>query len=444
MYNNLYDDGLENEIKRKLIKDLWRQHADNVNFDLTTGRLYADPNDPENDWNRIDLNMIDPYVDKNIIDIMPDYKRKEYQTFLQGNDKAGFDYFNKMYGNILAPVPEVEPKPNLRPKAQVDINSAPSAGGVMPELRPKAALDNVLVPIPGNKPGVNPLNNIKIANSDLSSFVPDESLLLSGLIEIQKEASRQNEEIYKKKMQKYAPVPDSVPETELQETSPNVLTGSVTQLENKNPHPIRSKITQGARNTARFLLPKPIENWYLGSKEDEDFLKKNQNSMPTYEQLNNDYKNGAISKEEYMTGIQDRSKLNRIEADREYTDTRNLDIGKGVIDMGFVPIGGPAVGAGKVIGTKVLPKVAKALPKVAKALPKLSQIGKKVPNGVKNAAVDISKDTLTSATEHMAIDPNAEFGNEIKDQAIGSTINYGIDKGIRKGAKFLISRFFSK
>lgn len=363
MYNNLYDDGLENEITRKIIKDLWLQHADNVNFDLTTGRLYADPNDPENDWNQIDLKSIDPYLDKSIIDIMPEYKRKEYQNFLQENDKAGFDHFNKMYGNILAPVPEVEPKPELRPYAQVDNNSTP-------------------------------LNNIKIANSDISSFVPDERLLLTGLIEIQNEVSRQNNEIYKKKIQKYAPIPNeeqapTQPQQPIQEPAPSVLTGSVTQVENRNPHPIRSKITQGARNTARFFLPKPIENWYLGSKEDEDFLRKNQNNTPTYEQLNNDYKNGVISKEEFTSGIQQRSKLNRIQADREYTDTRNLDIGKGVAEFATIGIGGPA-SASRVVA-KVLPKV------LNKATRKV------IGNTVVNSAVDIA----TSVTTDKILDPDA-------------------------------------
>ena len=126
------------------------------------------------------------------------------------------------------------------------------------------------------------------------------------------------------------------------------LTGGV-KTYNTNPHPIKRGIVQAGRNIARVLLPKRAENWFLGSKEDEEFLKQfNDSNVPTYEELEADYKDGYISKEDFIKGIQQRGKLNNLKADREYRDVRNKNIGIGALSIGTAFI--PAVGGARAAG----------------------------------------------------------------------------------------------
>ena len=131
------------------------------------------------------------------------------------------------------------------------------------------------------------------------------------------------------------------------ENSSQILQGGVKKY-NTNPHPIKRGIVQTGRNIARFLLPKKAENWFIGSKEDEDFLKKyNENNVPTYEELKEDYDAGYINKDEFTNGIKLRGKLNELTADREYRNERNKNIGIGTLSIGtaFIPAFGVAKGA---------------------------------------------------------------------------------------------------
>lgn len=119
---------------------------------------------------------------------------------------------------------------------------------------------------------------------------------------------------------------------------------------NKSEHPIREGLLNVGHNVARAVLPKKAENWFIGSKEDEEFLKTHSDeNVPTYEQLSEDYNNGAISKDEFIKGLELRRKFNELTYDKEYRDVRNKAIGKGAVEIGSALI---PVGAGAKVATK--------------------------------------------------------------------------------------------
>lgn len=118
----------------------------------------------------------------------------------------------------------------------------------------------------------------------------------------------------------------------------------------KKEHPIREGLLNVGHSIARALLPKKAENWFIGSKEDEDFLKTyNNDNVPTREQLKEDYDNGIISKNEFIQGLQLRGKLDNLLIDKEYREYRNKEVGKAAIDIGSAAI---PVGAGTKLTTK--------------------------------------------------------------------------------------------
>lgn len=134
------------------------------------------------------------------------------------------------------------------------------------------------------------------------------------------------------------------------------LTGGVEQrLYNKSKNPVRNFFRQAGRNTARFLLPKKIENKFLGSKEDEEFLNRyNNNNVPSYAEIKYSLDNNEISRERAEELINRRYKLDILQADSEYRDVRNRNIGQGIVDIGSAAI---PVGAGATVtslGAKAL------------------------------------------------------------------------------------------
>lgn len=154
------------------------------------------------------------------------------------------------------------------------------------------------------------------------------------------------------------------------------LQGQV-KMYNKSPNPVRNAIRQAGRNTARFLLPKKFENWFLGSKEDEEFLKThNDENVMSYDDARALYKQGILSKEEYIEKIQERGRLEQLRPEAEYREVRNKNIGKGIIDIGtaFIPFGGGgkivAKGAGLLkpyLGRKIAEEVVSGTVAGAKA-----------------------------------------------------------------------------
>ena len=146
------------------------------------------------------------------------------------------------------------------------------------------------------------------------------------------------------------PINNAQGEVEEVSTQPDLrLTGEVKKY-NVSANPIRNAVRQFSRNTARFILPKKVENWFLGSKEDEEFLKKyNDDNVMSYEDAANLYKQGLLSKDEFMKNTGLRLRLDSLKADAEYRDVRNTNIGKGVVDIGTAAI--PFGGAGKVSTT---------------------------------------------------------------------------------------------
>ena len=192
------------------------------------------------------------------------------------------------------------------------------------------------------------------------------------------------------------PTNDIWGEVEEVSTQPNLrLTGEVKKY-NENANPVRNAIRQIGRNTARFILPKKVENWFLGSKEDEEFLKKyNDDNVMSYEDAATLYKQGLMSKDEFMKNTGLRLRLDSLKADAEYRDVRNTNIGKGAVDIGTAAI--PFGGGGKVATTvaeKLTPYLGR---KIATEAAKGAVIGGKagLAHGVGYGLVDEDINPLT-------------------------------------------------
>lgn len=102
------------------------------------------------------------------------------------------------------------------------------------------------------------------------------------------------------------------------------------------------------RNLGRALLPKKVENWFLGSQEDEDLLNKYSDSdLPTSAEIAENFKNGLYSKDDVLKFSDLRTNYDNAKANREYTDVRNANIGQGIVDIGSAAIGGGGAAATK-------------------------------------------------------------------------------------------------
>ena len=90
------------------------------------------------------------------------------------------------------------------------------------------------------------------------------------------------------------------PVTPVTPAQPVTLTGKV---EYNNPNESKSGWRNAARKAGRFatraLTPEKFENWAIGSKEDEAFLKQYNNSnVPTDEQSSGEFKAGRKNKQQ--------------------------------------------------------------------------------------------------------------------------------------------------
>ena len=138
--------------------------------------------------------------------------------------------------------------------------------------------------------------------------------------------------------------PVSMPPVNVEE---NKVTTPVTSVQPTNPNESkpgwRSATRKAGRGLARALAPEKLENWAVGSKEDEAFLKQYNNSnVPTYEQILNDFKANKITKDQVKELSERRNKLDTLTADAEYRNVRNKNIGKGALELGTAAIGGGA------------------------------------------------------------------------------------------------------
>lgn len=151
-----------------------------------------------------------------------------------------------------------------------------------------------------------------------------------------------------------------------QSEQPTFIQGGISKnVQYQEEHPIKEAVRGAGREIARALLPEKAENWFIGSKKDEDFLKEYGNKeVKNYDQLTYEYNNGQISKQEYIDGINLRNELDNAIAEDEYRQERNKNIGKGAVEIGsgFIPVGAGAKVATK--GAQLLrPALGKAVSK---------------------------------------------------------------------------------
>ena len=178
------------------------------------------------------------------------------------------------------------------------------------------------------------------------------------------------------------------------------LVGGISIDVEKENHPVSDNINKVVRKAGRILLPKRVENWFLGEENDERLI-EDESKIPTYEELESDFKNGLISTEDFLHWVKMRSDVNNASADSDYLKERNKNIGKGVVAIGTAPIGGPKK-LGKALGTKYLSKI---MPKASKSL--RQKIGEN--------SVDFMTSSATNGIANKIIDSNYSFKDFMND-----------------------------
>ena len=202
----------------------------------------------------------------------------------------------------------------------------------------------------------------------------------------------------------YKPVTQSTtnvtkPVTPVTPAQPVILTGKV---EYNNPNESKSGWRNAARKAGRFatraLTPEKFENWAIGSKEDEAFLKQYNNSnVPSYEQITADLKAGKIDQAKAVDLINKRGKLDTLSADAEYRNVRNTNIGKGAVELGTAAIGGGVGTAAAKVGVQALKQGGKQVAKqVLKNAGKVGAVGAGY-----GAAQGIVDENINPATEAL-------------------------------------------
>ena len=219
------------------------------------------------------------------------------------------------------------------------------------------------------------------------------------------------------------------------------LTGGV-QVNVTNPNQSQSAWRntgrQFARGTARALAPEKLENWAVGSKNDEALLNQYiQSSVPTYDQIDKDYRAGKIDKAQLKVLVNKRKHFDDLMADAEYRAVRNKNIGKGAVELGFTiaagPVGGAAVNTAKLatrIGWKPAIRALSKLP--LQQVGKIGKIG--AGYGVTKGIIDEDVNPITEGAKQALIWAGTDLatlgvargarmiGNTQLGKAVGKTV----------------------
>lgn len=171
---------------------------------------------------------------------------------------------------------------------------------------------------------------------------------------------------------------------------PNVLQNGINAIKqipqaldtvNNIKNQIQQPVVNAGRAIARPLLPKGIENNFLGSQEDEALLKQFDGvQFPSHDELLAQYKGGKISKDAYIQTLKDKLAVENARLDKNFRDWRNAEIGKEALLLGLSALtGGTATAGGGALATTGT---------AASQLPRLAQLG----NLVKAAAATGAKE----------------------------------------------------
>lgn len=219
---------------------------------------------------------------------------------------------------------------------------------------------------------------------------------------------------------------------------------TVNNLKNKY---INQPLTNVGRNIARPLLPKGLENRFLGSQEDEALLKKFEGvEFPSYEELLNQYKNGGMTQDVYLQTLKDKLAVENARLDKNYCDWRNPEWGKTglLLALSALPMlaGGAAAGAGTGAATAGAAANASNLAKAANILGNTAKTG--LIEGAKfggvyglgSSIIDKNSNPITQPLEDAAL-----FGvtNAILNPVITTALAAGragapyIKSGIKEG-----------
>ena len=299
--------------------------------------------------------------------------------------------------NVQSPLFELEISKNVKAEAPENIQLAPVPQTAQPKLRGYAP----------QKPELRAKTDI---NPEINSIPPFE-------LGIEK-----NVPLETQKNTQIPPMQNNMLDINKQEqqfqSNDTPLLGGISINAEKKKHPIRDNINKVERNIGRALLPKRVENWFLGEEKDEKLI-NNEPKIPTYEELEADFKSGLISTEDFLYWVKMRSSVNNASADSDYLKERNKNIGKGVVAIGTAPIGGPKK-LGKMLGTKYLSKI---LPKASKTF--RQNIGQSI--------VDVNTSTIVGDFLNKIIEPNNKSKHSIQEMAQ----NYSLDL-ISKWLKYKI------
>lgn len=281
--------------------------------------------------------------------------------------------------NVQSPLFELEISKNVKAETPENIQFAPVPQTAQPKLRGYAPQKPEL----RAKTDINPeINSIPPFELGIEKNVPLETQKNTQIPPMQNNML----DINKQKQQF--------------QSNDTPLLGGISINAEKKKHPIRDNINKVERNIGRALLPKRVENWFLGEEKDEKLI-NDEPKIPTYEELEADFKSGLISTEDFLYWVKMRSSVNNASADSDYLKERNKNIGKGVVAIGTAPIGGPKK-LGKMLGTKYLSKI---LPKASKTF--RQKIGEH--------SVDLLASSSVNGITNKIIDSNYSFKDFMND-----------------------------
>lgn len=132
---------------------------------------------------------------------------------------------------------------------------------------------------------------------------------------------------------------------EVVQTPPNLLQTRINAVKqipqvvdavNAFKNNVQQPVVNAGRAIARPMLPKGIENNFLGSQADEALLKRFDGvQFPSWQELDAQYKSGAMPKDVYIQTLKDKLAVENARLDKGYRNYRNTEAGKEALLLGL-------------------------------------------------------------------------------------------------------------
>jgi len=159
---------------------------------------------------------------------------------------------------------------------------------------------------------------------------------------------------------------------EVVQTPPNLLQTGINAVKqipqvvdavNAFKNNVQQPVVNAGRAIARPMLPKGIENNFLGSQADEALLKRFDGvQFPSWQELDAQYKSGAMPKDVYIQTLKDKLAVENARLDKGYRNYRNTEAGKEALLLGLSIPAAAATATGTAVAA---PAAATQIPRAA-------------------------------------------------------------------------------